>query len=274
MYMREIAKTRLLTPEEETALGTRVQQGDEKAAEELVLRNLRFAIHLAKQFQGYGLALVDLIQEANIGLWEAAHRFDPDKGKRFLTYAVYWMRQRIFIALYHMQKTVRTPVNQILANIRLTKTGRMFEQEHGRFPTPSELADITDYSEHEATMALTSTTWTTSMDIKRYEDGTLTYEDVIEDKGALDPEDDLIDRETSEKLNKILNQLPPRESDTLRLFYGIQTQRMSMERIGKLFGVCDERIRQFRKKGIKRLQDDYGAELAQIFSDAGYSGVR
>lgn len=264
-YLKDISSIPLLTIEEEKELGKRAKQGDKAAQDKLVISNLRFVISVAKQYQHQGLPLEELISAGNIGLMHAATKFDVDRGFKFISYAVWWIRQSILKALYSTSRTIRLPLNQINNVSKILKAIKEFEQKHERTPTTEELEKITELSEDKISKLIEYSKYTVSIDTPFSDDeeaGTLM--DVIPNHNSVGADEALIKESNANQILSILNLLRDREHDILRLYYGINVRQMNMEEIGELFGVSAERIRQIKKKALDTLKDDYSKELQDI----------
>jgi RNA polymerase primary sigma factor len=234
-YLQEISKISMITPEEETTLAQKIHMGDQRALEKLVKSNLRFVVSVAKQYQHQGLSLSDLINEGNLGLIKAAQRFDETKGFKFISYAVWWIRQSILQALAEQGRLVRLPQNKIGTYNKANKAFIAFEQENEREPSTEELADILDMSETEVTNIFTSNTRHTSLDAPVHE-----AEDVA--MGDLE-------------IRRILKSLSIREAEILAAYFGLEGDNgPSIEEIGEKYDLTKERIRQIKERAIKRLQ--------------------
>ena len=264
-YLKDIASIPLLTPDEEKELGKLAKQGDKKAQDKLVISNLRFVISVAKQYQHQGLPLDELISAGNMGLMHAATKFDVDRGFKFISYAVWWIRQSILKALYSTSRTIRLPLNQINNVSKVLKTIKDFEQKYERTPTTKELEALTELSEDKISKLIEYSKYTVSIDTPFSDDeeaGTLV--DIIPNHNSTNADEALIKESNTNQILSILNLLRDREHDILRLYYGINVRQMNMEEIGELFGVSAERIRQIKKKALDMLREDYRKELSSI----------
>ena len=264
-YLKDISSIPLLTPDEEKELGKLAKQGDKKAQDKLVISNLRFVISVAKQYQHQGLPLDELISAGNMGLMHAATKFDVDRGFKFISYAVWWIRQSILKALYSTSRTIRLPLNQINNVSKVLKTIKDFEQKYERTPTTKELEALTELSEDKISKLIEYSKYTVSIDTPFSDDeeaGTLV--DIIPNHNSTNADEALIKESNTNQILSILNLLRDREHDILRLYYGINVRQMNMEEIGELFGVSAERIRQIKKKALDMLREDYRKELSSI----------
>jgi RNA polymerase primary sigma factor len=252
-YLQEISKISMITPEEETTLAQKIHMGDQRALEKLVKANLRFVVSVAKQYQHQGLSLSDLINEGNLGLIKAAQRFDETKGFKFISYAVWWIRQSILQALAEQGRLVRLPQNKIGTYNKANKAFIAFEQEHEREPSTEELADILDMSETEVTNIFTSNSRHTSLDAPVHEAEDVAMGDLLE--GSSDTDDDVMKDSLRTEIKRILQSLSSREAEILSAYFGLEgDEGPSIEEIGEKYDLTKERIRQIKERAIKRLQ--------------------
>src|SRR6478672_4164465 len=252
-YLQEIGRVDLITPEEEVQLAIRIKQGDQRALEKLVKSNLRFVVSVAKQYQHQGLSLSDLINEGNLGLIKAAQRFDETKGFKFISYAVWWIRQSILQALAEQGRLVRLPQNKIGTYNKANKAYIAFEQENEREPSTEELAEILDMSETEITNIFTSNTRHTSLDAPVHEAEDVAMGDLLE--GANDTDDDVMKDSLRNEIRRILRSLSMREAEILSAYFGLEGDSgPTIEEIGEKYDLTKERIRQIEERAIKRLQ--------------------
>lgn len=265
LYLKDVNKIPLLTPEEEKDLGYRMKLGDKSAQDKLVSSNLRFVISVAKQYQNQGLPLEELISAGNEGLIHAATKFDVDRGFKFISYAVWWIRQSILKALYSTSRTIRLPLNQIGNVSKVFRAIKKFEQENERTPTPKELEEIIDLPEEKISKLMEYGKYTVSLDTPFSDDeeaGTLV--DIIPNKSSIDTDDALIKDSFKQQIQLILNKMRDREHDILILYYGIGVRQMDMVEISRLFGISPERIRQIKKDALNQLKNDRKKELEYI----------
>jgi RNA polymerase primary sigma factor len=252
-YLQEISKISMITPEEETTLAQKIHMGDQRALEKLVKSNLRFVVSVAKQYQHQGLSLSDLINEGNLGLIKAAQRFDETKGFKFISYAVWWIRQSILQALAEQGRLVRLPQNKIGTYNKANKAFIAFEQENEREPSTEELADILDMSETEVTNIFTSNTRHTSLDAPVHEAEDVAMGDLLE--GSSDTDDDVMKDSLRNEIRRILKSLSIREAEILAAYFGLEGDAgPSIEEIGEKYHLTKERIRQIKERAIKRQQ--------------------
>ncbi len=265
-YLHEIGKVRLLSSEEEVLLAKKIKNGDEKALELLINANLRFVVSVAKQYQNQGLSLPDLINEGNLGLIKAAQRFDETRGFKFISYAVWWIRQSILQSLAEQARIVRLPLNKIGSINKVNNTFARLEQDFQREPTSEEIAEILDVAPKEVREALKVASRHVSMDapLKKDEDNTL-Y-DVLLATDNESPDANLLGESLKREIDRSLGTLSPREADIIRLYYGLNGEPpYSLEEIGKYFSLTRERVRQIKEKAIKRLKHTFRSKLLRTY---------
>jgi RNA polymerase primary sigma factor len=265
-YLKEISAYKLLTREEEVDLAQRIRKGEEEALDRLVRSNLRFVVSVAKKYQNQGVALSDLINEGNLGLIRAAHKFDETKGIKFISYAVWWIRQAILQALAEQSRIVRVPLNRAGALHRIGKRSAMLLQELGREPTVEELADELAISEDEVrrTLSLSQTHLSLDAPLTPGEDNRLL--DYLPDQFAAGPDDETYDRALLDTVEEALGTLKEREAKILRLYFGLEAQEpMTLEEIGSLLGITRERVRQIKEKALLRLRHASRARFLETF---------
>ncbi|MCU0612669.1 MAG: sigma-70 family RNA polymerase sigma factor [Candidatus Eisenbacteria bacterium] len=255
LYLKEISTVSLLTQEQEVELAKRIKQGDEEALHQLTRANLRFVVSVAKQYKNQGLSLPDLINEGNVGLIKAAIRFDETKGYKFISYAVWWIRQAILQALAEHSRIVRLPLNRAGALHKIGKSSDQLGQEFGREPTPEEIADELSMSVDEVNETLRISGHHLSLDATlKGEDGNKLM-DFLEDELQPAPDEYLMDESLSTDIAKALETLTPREQEVTTLYFGINRDRpCTLEEIGQHLGLTRERVRQIKEKAIKRLR--------------------
>ena len=259
-YLQEIGKENLVSIEEEVELAQRIRQGDQQALDKLTRANLRFVVSVAKQYQNQGLSLSDLIDEGNLGLIKAAKKFDETRGFKFISYAVWWIRQSILQALADQSREVRLPLNQVGLNNKINKEISKFEQEHQRRPSAEELSQRLDMPLEKVTSALSAFFRTVSVD-EPISDGD---DKCIADTLTNDvPNTDatLTQESLSTEIDRALNQLQGKENEILRLCFGIGCKEMTLEEIGDKFNLTRERVRQIKEKAIRKLKDKKNAML-------------
>ena len=252
-YLQEIGKVDLLTPEKEVDLAKKIKQGDQIALETLTKANLRFVVSVAKQYQNQGLSLSDLINEGNLGLIKAAQRFDETKGFKFISYAVWWIRQSILQALAEQGRLVRLPQNKIGTYNKANKAYMAFEQEHEREPSTEELAELLEMSETEINNIFQSNTRHSSLDAPVHEAEDVAMGDLLE--GGDDTDDDVMKDSLRAEIRRVLKSLSPREAEIVNAYFGLDGENgVTIEQIGQKYDLTKERIRQIKERAIKRLQ--------------------
>ncbi len=254
-YLQEIGKVDLLTPDDEIELAIRIKQGDEKALEKLVKANLRFVVSVAKQYQNQGLSLGDLINEGNLGLIKAAKRFDETRGFKFISYAVWWIRQSILQALAEQSRIVRLPLNRVGALNKIGKAYSNLEQEFEREPSPQELAQELDMDLSEINDALRVSGRHVSMDapFAQGEDNRLL--DVLSNEEVPSPDAHLMSESLKKEIERALSTLTDREAEVIKLYFGLNGEHsLTLEEIGEKFNLTRERVRQIKEKAIRRLR--------------------
>ncbi len=254
-YLQEIGKVSLLHASEEIELAIRIKKGDQKALEKLTKANLRFVVSVAKQYQNQGLSLGDLINEGNVGLIKAAKRFDETRGFKFISYAVWWIRQAILQALAEQSRIVRLPLNRVGALNKIGKAYGSLEQKLEREPTASELAEVLDMSLYEVADTLKISGRHLSMDapFSQGEDNRLL--DVVQDDRQPTPDHKLMEESLKEEVQRSLESLSEREGEVIRLYFGLQREHsLTLEEIGEKFNLTRERVRQIKEKAIRRLR--------------------
>ncbi|MCL4305485.1 RNA polymerase sigma factor RpoD/SigA [bacterium] len=254
-YLQEIGEVPLLTPDEEIKLAKRIRKGDQIALEKLTKANLRFVVSVAKQYQNQGLSLGDLINEGNLGLIKAAKRFDETRGYKFISYAVWWIRQSILQALAEQSRVVRLPLNRVGALNKIGKTFSSLEQEYEREPTPNEIADALDISAYEVTDTLRMSGRHLSIDapFAQGEDNRLL--DIVHNDSQPPPDSNLMKESLRQDIERSLSSLTPREAEVIRLYFGLDREHpLTLEEIGELFKLTRERVRQIKEKALRRLR--------------------
>jgi len=267
-YLQDISKIDLITAEEEVELAQKIKRGDQRALEKLVNANLRFVVSVAKQYQNQGLTLPDLINEGNFGLVKAAQRFDETRGFKFISYAVWWIRQSILQALAEQSRVVRLPLNKIGSINKINKTFSYLEQAHERPPSAEEIAEELGLSVSEVKQSLKNAGKHISMDapFAKGEDSNL-Y-DVISASETPMPDTELVKESIREEIARVLESLSEREADVVKLYYGIgQSSTMTLDEIGNTFDLTRERVRQIREKAIRKLRKSAKSDLIQSFID-------
>src|ERR687888_242925 len=265
-YLFEVSQTPLLTAQQEVAIAKRVRAGDDEAMQELVKRNLRFVISVAKKYQNRGMALTDLIGEGNVGLLTAARKFDPDQGVKFISYAVWWIRQAILAALARQGRTVRVPLNRTADLSRIVRTAEYLRQTLRREPTPEEIADATKLSLEVVQSLAALNTGDVRLDAPLDPDGDRSLIERFIAEDLPDTEEKAMDRFLSDEIEAALGTLQRRDAKVLRLYFGLDGGREhTLEEIGGMLGVTRERVRQLRDRALKRLREgEVGRALASF----------
>jgi len=265
-YLYEVSQTPLLTQPQEIAIARKVRTGDQEAMQELVKRNLRFVISVAKKYQNRGLALTDLIGEGNVGLLTAARKFDPDQGVKFISYAVWWIRQAILAALARHGRTVRVPLNRTADLSRIVRTSETLRQELRREPTPEEVANAVGLSVEVVQSLAALNTADVRLDAPLDPEGDRSLIDRFIADDQADAEAQAMDQFLSEEIERALRTLPARDAKVLRLYFGLDGGREhTLEEIGAMLGVTRERVRQLRDRALKRLREgEVGRALASF----------
>ncbi|MDR9375068.1 MAG: sigma-70 family RNA polymerase sigma factor, partial [Schleiferiaceae bacterium] len=254
-YLQEIGKVELITAEEEVELAQRIKQGDQAALEKLTKANLRFVVSVAKQYQNQGLTLPDLINEGNLGLIKAAQRFDETRGFKFISYAVWWIRQSILQALAEQSRIVRLPLNKIGSINKINKSYAQLEQEHERAPSANEIASNLEMGENDVKESMRNSGRHISMDAPLVEGEDSNLYDVLNTGESPNPDDELMTDSLRTEIERSLATLTPREGDVVRLYFGLSGQHpMTLEEIGEKFDLTRERVRQIKEKAIRRLK--------------------
>ena len=255
-YFAEVSRYPLLTADEEKALARRVQSGNQDAMEELVRRNLRFVVSVAKKYQNRGLPLIDLIGEGNVGLMTAARKFDPDQGVKFISYAVWWIRQAILASLARQGRTVRVPLNRTADLSRVIRATALLRDRLGREPTPDELSQLTGISPEIVGALATLNTAEVRLDAAAGKDSDRALMERFAMEELPSTEEQVLDRFRNAELERALSTLPPRDARILRLYFGLEGDREhTLDEIGKLLGVTRERVRQLRDRALRRLRE-------------------
>lgn len=253
-YLDEIKDTKPLSKEEEAVLAQRIHNGDEKAKQELIKANLKFVVFVAKNYQHRGLDLEDLINDGNIGLVKAAERFDGTKGYRFISYAVWWIRESILEDLAMNGRTIRLPRNQIELIGKINTTIKEFELEHGRIPTAEEISKILDVVDKKVQLALESSNRVESIDSTLTEDDDRTILDKYDAPDSVTADKELIDEETSAEFKSILSIISPQGQYVIGHLFGIGYEKMTLEKIAERLDLPKEKIQQIKEKGIRQLR--------------------
>lgn len=254
-YLHEIGKVDLITAEEEVKLSQRIKEGDQIALEKLTKANLRFVVSVAKQYQNQGLTLGDLINEGNLGLIKAAKRFDETRGFKFISYAVWWIRQSILQSLAEQSRIVRLPLNRVGSLNKMSRTFSELEQKFEREPSPEELAEVLEVSIDDVVNTMKISGRHVSMDAPFTNGEENSLLDVLENKDGIDPDQGLMNDSLSKEVQRALSTLTQREGDVVSHYFGLNGKNlMSLEEIGDTFGLTRERVRQIKEKAIRRLR--------------------
>ncbi|MBX7094511.1 MAG: RNA polymerase sigma factor RpoD/SigA [Flavobacteriales bacterium] len=267
-YLQEIGRVELITAEEEVELARRIREGDQKALEKLTKANLRFVVSVSKQYQNQGLTLPDLINEGNLGLIKAAQRFDETRGFKFISYAVWWIRQSILQALAEQSRIVRLPLNKIGSINKINKAFAKLEQTYERIPTDDELAEVLELTPEEVKQSMRYSGRHVSMDapLKEGDDDSSSMYDVLVGEDSPSPEGGLIKDSLRREIERSLTTLTPREADVVRLYFGLGGEHpLTLEEIGERFDLTRERVRQIKEKAIRRLKHTSRSKLLKAY---------
>ncbi len=265
-YLSDVSKEEMVTPDEEVSLAVRIKQGDELALNRLVNANLRFVISVAKQYQGHGLTLEDLIAEGNIGLITAAKRFDETKGFKFISYAVWWIRQSIMQAIAENSRVVRLPLNKVSAIQKIANAFARLEQEHERAPSNTEIAELLESSSENVADLFTYAQKQVSVDAPLIEGEENSLLNVLSNENSSNPSDDLMRESLCRDIERVLVSLKPREADVVRLSFGLNGETpMTLEEIANSLGLTRERIRQIREKALRSLRKKANSNLLKHY---------
>ena len=265
-YLQEIGKVDLITADEEVELAQRIKAGDQIALEKLTKANLRFVVSVAKQYQNQGLTLPDLINEGNLGLIKAAQRFDETRGFKFISYAVWWIRQSILQALAEQSRIVRLPLNKIGSINKINKTYAFLEQSHERPPSAEEIAKELDMTINDVKESMKNSGRHVSMDAPLVEGEDSNLYDVLRSGESPNPDKDLLHESLRTEIERALETLTPREADVIRLYFGLGNQHpMTLEEIGETFDLTRERVRQIKEKAIRRLKHTSRSKILKTY---------
>ncbi|MFO8086405.1 MAG: RNA polymerase sigma factor RpoD/SigA [Bacteroidales bacterium] len=265
-YLQDIGKEELITAEEEVQLAKRIKQGDQVALEKLTKANLRFVVSVAKQYQNQGLSLPDLINEGNLGLIKAAKRFDETRGFKFISYAVWWIRQSILQALAEQSRIVRLPLNQVGSLNKIAKEKSKLEQKYERAPLSDEIATSMDLPEDKVNTAMKISSRHVSMDAPLVDGEDTSMIDVFVNDDSPDADDDLMKESLVKEIRRSLATLPEKERDVVTYYYGIgRNHGMTLEEIGAEFELTRERVRQIKEKAIRRLKQKSRSKLLKAY---------
>jgi RNA polymerase primary sigma factor len=265
-YLQEIGKVDLITADEEVELAQKIKAGDQRALEKLTKANLRFVVSVAKQYQNQGLTLPDLINEGNLGLIKAAQRFDETRGFKFISYAVWWIRQSILQALAEQSRIVRLPLNKIGSINKINKMYALLEQSQERAPSAEEIAKELDMTVNDVKESMKNSGRHLSMDAPLVEGEDSNLYDVLRSGESPNPDRELIHESLQTEIERALETLTPREADVVRLYFGLGDQHpMTLEEIGETFDLTRERVRQIKEKAIRRLKHTSRSEILKTY---------
>lgn len=265
-YLQEIGKVELITADEEVSLAQRIKQGDQAALEKLTKANLRFVVSVSKQYQNQGLSLPDLINEGNLGLIKAAQRFDETRGFKFISYAVWWIRQSILQALAEQSRIVRLPLNKIGSINKINKAYAQLEQQYEREPNADEIATLLEISENEVKESLKNSGRHVSMDAPLVQDEDNTMYDVLKSEENTTPDTGLLYESLRKEIERAVSTLTQREADVIRLYFGLNgSHPMTLEEIGEKFDLTRERVRQIKEKAIRRLKHTSRSKILKTY---------
>lgn len=262
IFFKEVARLPMMNPNEEADIARKAKKGDQKSIDLLITSNLRFVISVAKQYQNSGIPLVDLIQEGILGLIESISKFDPDKGFRFISYAVWWIRQSIMKAISEQCRTVKLPMSQIITLNKINKVNEKYEQTEGRISSFEELEREADIDISKAN--LTVNTRTLSLDSPFNDEDISCLSDIIPNENAENPDDNIMCSSISNKLLDIISNLSYREQDVIKMVFGLGMFPMQNEEIANRFGITSERVRQIHHEAIEHLRENYKNELREL----------
>jgi RNA polymerase primary sigma factor len=264
-YLQEIGKEELISAEEEVELAQRIRKGDHRALERLTKANLRFVVSVAKQYQNQGLSLADLINEGNLGLIKAAEKFDETRGFKFISYAVWWIRQSILQAIAEQSRIVRLPLNQVGSVNKIARILNKFEQENERRPSIDEISEQIDLPTEKIDEALNTSGRHISVDAPFSEGEDNSLLDVMVNDNSPSADNGLVHESLKAEINTALKILSPRERSIIEAFYGINQQELTLEEIGVKFGLTRERVRQIKEKAIRRLRDNTNNKVLKAY---------
>ena len=264
-YLQEIGHEELISVEEEVELAQRIRKGDRKALEKLTKANLRFVVSVAKQYQNQGLSLPDLINEGNLGLIKAAEKFDETRGFKFISYAVWWIRQSILQAIAEQSRIVRLPLNQVSSVNKITRALHKFEQENERHPSVDEIANTVDLPEEKIADAIKATSHHVSVDAPFADGEENSLLDILPNTDSPMADKALVMESLREEIKNALQVLNERERNIIKAFFGIDEPEMTLEEIGTRFGLTRERVRQIKEKAIRRLRHNTKSKMLKSF---------
>ena len=264
-YLQEIGHEEMISIEEEVELAQRIRKGDRKALERLTKANLRFVVSVAKQYQNQGLSLPDLINEGNFGLIKAAEKFDETRGFKFISYAVWWIRQSILQAIAEQSRIIRLPLNQVSSVNKINKVLNKFEQENERRPSIDEIAQDTDIPEEKIIEAFKVNTHHISVDAPFHDDDESSLLDVIPNDAIPSTDKYLVEESLRAEIGRVLDILEDREKKVIEAYFGINQREMTLEEIGSKYGLTRERVRQIKEKAIRRLRQQTNSKILKAY---------
>ena len=264
-YLQEIGREQMISLDEEAELAHRIKQGDEEALEKLTKANLRFVVSVAKQYQGQGLSLVDLINEGNVGLITAAKKFDETRGFKFISYAVWWIRQSILQALAENSRIVRLPQNQVGNVSKVNRFYHQFIQKNEWLPSVDEVAEALDMEPEKVNAVLISSGKHVSMDAPLVEDEDSCLLDLFSNREDSDTDAQLVTESLATEIDRAISQLPDREAKIIKMFFGIQSPELSLEEIGEKMKLSRERVRQIKEKGLAILRSAHLSSVLKSY---------
>lgn len=264
-YLQEIGHEEMISIEEEVELAQRIRKGDRKALQRLTKANLRFVVSVAKQYQNQGLSLADLINEGNFGLIKAAEKFDETRGFKFISYAVWWIRQSILQAIAEQSRIIRLPLNQVSSVNKINKVLNKFEQENERRPSIDEIAQDTDIPEEKIIEAFKVNTHHISVDAPFHDDDESSLLDVIPNDAIPSTDKSLVEESLRAEIGRVLDILEDREKKVIEAYFGINQREMTLEEIGSKYGLTRERVRQIKEKAIRRLRQQTNSKILKAY---------
>lgn len=264
LYFKDVSKQPMISPEEEIELTREIKKGNDAAAEKLIRANLRFVISVAKQYQGKGLPLIDLIQEGNCGLIEASRKFDESRGFRFISYAVWWIRQSIMKAISDQCRTIRVPMNQVVSISKINKVSDKFEQIHGRKPSPEEIEEEVNLDASKISATLSSNSKAVSLDSPFKDEEVSCLLDVLPNEDSTPADSDVSKSDITNGIEAVLEKLPYRDRDIIRMSFGIGMNPMPNDEIANRFGIGGERVRQIQHSTLSYIKKNYANELKDL----------
>ena len=265
-YLKDIAEIPLLNPEEEVDLARRIKQNDQRALKKLVSANLRFVVSVSKTYQNNGLSLEDLINEGNLGLIKAAYRFDETRGFKFISYAVWWIRQSILQAIAEQSRLIRLPLNRVGILTKISKTQRMLEQEYEREPTHDEIAKSMEMYSEEITSSIINAKRPVSMDAPLNTSSKNRIIDILENQQLPETDSEVMENSLKQEVEEVLKKLTAREAKILKLYYGLDGEKPhTLEEVGYIFKLTRERVRQIKEKALQKLRNSSTSKALRIY---------